>query len=184
MDAFASFFDSQSASTNRWSYDSLKNLRQISPLVQNHLKQVYLTLCCALVASAAGAYLHILWNIGGLLTTIASFGCMAWLLSISPYEEQKRVGLLMATALLQGASIGPLIDLAIQIDPSVLITAFVGTAVAFGCFSVAAMLARRREYLYLGGLLSSGLSILLWLHFASSIFGGSAALFKFEVGYL
>ena len=64
---------------------------------------------------------------------------------------------------------------------SVLITAFVGTAVAFGCFSVAAMLARRREYLYLGGLLSSGLSILLWLHFASSIFGGSAALFKFEV---
>jgi len=67
---------------------------------------------------------------------------------------------------------------------SVLITAFVGTAVAFGCFSVAAMLARRREYLYLGGLLSSGLSILLWLHFASSIFGGSAALFKFEVGYL
>ena len=43
------------------------------------------------------------------------------------------------------------------------------------------MLARRREYLYLGGLLSSGLSILLWLHFASSIFGGSMALFKFEV---
>jgi len=121
--------------------------------------QVYLTLCCALVASAAGAYLHILWNIGGLLTTIACFGCMAWLLSISPYEEvllgrfygffflrvqsififlvltwflflvfvfpsfrffheqQKRVALLMATALLQGASIGPLIDLAIQIDP-------------------------------------------------------------------
>ncbi|KAL9368865.1 hypothetical protein Peur_040064 [Populus x canadensis] len=181
MDAFASFFDSQSGSRNRWSYDSLKNLRQISPLVQNHLKQVYLTLCCALVASAAGAYLHILWNIGGLLTTIACFGCMAWLLSISPYEEQKRVALLMATALLQGASIGPLIDLAIQIDPSVLITAFVGTAVAFGCFSVAAMLARRREYLYLGGLLSSGLSILLWLHFASSIFGGSAALFKFEL---
>lgn len=43
------------------------------------------------------------------------------------------------------------------------------------------MLARRREYLYLGGLLSSGLSILFWLHFASSIFGGSIALFKFEV---
>lgn len=67
---------------------------------------------------------------------------------------------------------------------SVLITAFVGTSVAFGCFSAAAMLARRREYLYLGGLLSSGLSILLWLQFASSIFGGSAAIFKFEVrGY-
>jgi hypothetical protein len=55
--------------------------------------QVYLTLCCALVASAAGAYLHILWNIGGLLTTIACFGCMAWLLSISPYEEVVLFGL-------------------------------------------------------------------------------------------
>ncbi|KAF6170419.1 hypothetical protein GIB67_014349 [Kingdonia uniflora] len=43
------------------------------------------------------------------------------------------------------------------------------------------MLAKRREYLYLGGLFSSGLSILFWLHFASSIFGGSAATFKFEV---
>ncbi|WCJ25783.1 BAX inhibitor 1 [Euphorbia peplus] len=181
MDAFASFFESHSSSRNRWTYDSLKNFRQISPLVQNHLKQVYLTLCCALVASAVGAYLHILLNIGGLLTTFACLGCMCWLLSVPQYEEQKRVGLLMAAALLEGASVGPLIHLAIQMDPSVLITAFVGTSVAFGCFSAAAMLARRREYLYLGGLLSSGLSILLWLHFASSLFGGSAAIFKFEL---
>ncbi|KAM1155216.1 hypothetical protein EV1_025903 [Malus domestica] len=43
------------------------------------------------------------------------------------------------------------------------------------------MLARRQEYLYLGGLLSSGLSMLIWLHFASSVFGGYAALFKFEL---
>lgn len=64
---------------------------------------------------------------------------------------------------------------------SVLISAFGGTALAFGCFSAAAMLAKRREYLYLGGLVSSGLSMLLWLQFASSIFGGSAAMYKFEV---
>ncbi|XP_050229805.1 bax inhibitor 1-like [Mercurialis annua] len=181
MDAFASFFDSQSSSRNQWSYDSLKNFRQISPLVQTHLKKVYLTLCCALVASAAGAYLHILWNIGGLLTTFASIGCMVWLLSLPPYQEQKRMSLLMGAALFEGASIGPLIELAIDLDPSLLITAFVGTAVAFGCFSAAAMLARRREYLYLGGLLSSGVSILMWLHFASAIFGGSASVFKFEL---
>lgn len=64
---------------------------------------------------------------------------------------------------------------------SILISGFAGTALAFGCFSAAAMLARRREYLYLGGLLSSGLSILLWLQFASALFGGSTAIFKFEV---
>uniref|UniRef100_A0A2P2JEL5 Uncharacterized protein MANES_02G044200 n=1 Tax=Rhizophora mucronata TaxID=61149 RepID=A0A2P2JEL5_RHIMU len=181
MDAFASFFDSQSSPRNCWNYDSLKNLRQISPVVQTHLKQVYLTLCCAVLASAVGAYLHLLWNIGGLLTTLACMGSMAWLLSVPPYEEQKRFSLLMAAGFFEGASIGPLVDLAIEINPSLLITAFVGTAVAFGCFSAAAMLARRREYLYLGGLLSSGMSILLWLHFASSIFGGSAAIYKFEL---
>ncbi|KAJ0716277.1 putative Bax inhibitor 1 [Helianthus annuus] len=183
MDSFSSFFDSQSQSSSRnsWTYDSLKNFRQISPVVQSHLKQVYLTLCCALVASAVGAYLHILWNIGGLLTTFATIGCMSWLLATPPYEEQKRVSLLMASSLFQGASIGPLIELTIDFDPSILVSAFVGTAIAFACFSGAAMLARRREYLYLGGLLSSGVSILFWLHFASSIFGGSMAMFQFEL---
>ncbi|KAK4742042.1 hypothetical protein SAY87_000043 [Trapa incisa] len=179
MEAFASFF--QSSGRNNWSYDSLKNFRQISPVVQNHLKQVYLSLCCALVAAATGAYLHLLWNIGGFLTTVACLGCTIWLLSTPPYDEQKRVGLLLASSLFQGASIGPLIDLAIEVDPSILVSAFVGTGLAFACFSAAAMLAKRREYLYLGGLLSSGFSILLWLHFASSIFGGSTAIFKFEL---
>ncbi|XVF13469.1 hypothetical protein REPUB_Repub08aG0210400 [Reevesia pubescens] len=179
MDAFTSFFDSQSRS--HWSYDTLKNFRQISPIVQTHLKRVYFTLCCALIASAFGAYLHILWNIGGYLTTFACFGTIFWLLSTPPYQEQKRVSLLMTSAALEGASVGPLIDLAIQIDPSTLVAAFVGTALAFACFSGAAMLARRREYLYLGGLLSSGVSMLLWLHFASAIFGGSTALFMIEI---
>ncbi|GFP96487.1 bax inhibitor 1 [Phtheirospermum japonicum] len=182
MDFFTSFFDSQTSSRNRWSYDSLKNFRQISPVVQTHLKKVYLTLCCALVASAVGVYLHILWNIGGLLTTLATVGCMVWLLSAPVYKKQQtRVSLLMTGALFQGASIGPLMEIAIGFDASLVVSAFVGCALAFGCFSAAAMVARRREFLYLGGLLSSGLSILFWLHFASSIFGGSMALFTFEL---
>ncbi|KAL1316064.1 bax inhibitor 1-like [Arachis hypogaea] len=178
MDSFTSFFDSRS---RRWNYDTLKNFRQISPVVQNHLKLVYITLCCAVVAAAVGAYLHVLWNIGGFLTSAGCMGTMIWLLSTPPSEEQKRVSLLLASALFQGASIGPLIDLAIEVDPSIIFTAFVATSLAFACFSGAALVARRREYLYLGGLASSGLSILLWLHFASSIFGGSLALFKFEL---
>ncbi|KAK7309076.1 hypothetical protein RJT34_05525 [Clitoria ternatea] len=177
MDSFTSFFDSR----NRWNYDTLKNFRQISPSVQNHLKQVYFTLCFAVIAAAVGAYLHVLFNIGGFLTTLACVGTSVWLLSTPPFEERKRVTLLMSSSLFQGASIGPLIDLAIQIDPSLIISAFVATSLAFACFSGAALVARRREYLYLGGLVSSGLSILLWLHFASSIFGGSTAIFKFEL---
>ena len=66
----------------------------------------------------------------------------------------------------------------------ILVTVFVGTAIAFGCFSGAAIIAKRREYLYLGGLLSSGLSILLWLQFATSIFGHTSTTFMFEVDKL
>ncbi|XP_008778413.2 bax inhibitor 1-like [Phoenix dactylifera] len=176
-----SFFQSQAGSGTNWSYESLKNFRQISPTVQNHLKLVYLTLCCALAASAAGAFFHILWGIGGFLTTLGCFISIAWLFSSPPYEERKRFGLLMAASFFEGASVGPLIELAINFDSSILLTAFVGTALAFGCFSGAAIVAKRREFLYLGGLLASGLSILFWLQLAASIFGHSTATFKVEL---
>jgi len=112
---------------------------------------------------------------------LGCFLSIALLFSVPPHEERKRFGLLMAASLLEGASVGPLIKLAIDFDPSILVTAFVGTALAFGCFSAAAIIAKRREFLYLGGLLSSGLSVLVWLQFAASIFGHSSATFKFEL---
>ncbi|XP_022851897.1 bax inhibitor 1-like isoform X1 [Olea europaea var. sylvestris] len=84
MDAFARFFDSQSASGNRWSYNS--------SVAQTHYKQVSLSLCFALTAAAAvGAYLHILWNIWGFLTTLASVCSIFWLFSVPLYEEEKWV---------------------------------------------------------------------------------------------
>ncbi|OMO58052.1 hypothetical protein COLO4_34903 [Corchorus olitorius] len=55
----------------------------------------------------------------------------------------KRVSLLMASALFEGATSGPLIHLAIEIDPRYNET-------------WAAMVASGRQYLYLGGMFSSG----------------------------
>ncbi|KAK4258636.1 hypothetical protein QN277_005066 [Acacia crassicarpa] len=142
MDAFTSFSDSQSSSRNRWNYITLKNrhrwnyntlnnFREISLVVQNHIKQVYLVSSCAVVVAAVGAYLHLLWNIGGFLTAGASLGSIIWLLYTPPYEEKKRVSLLLASSLFQGASIGLLIDLAIHVDPRLIVIAFVGTSLAF-----------------------------------------------------
>lgn len=50
------------------------------------------------------------------------------------------------------------------------------TAVMFVCLSAAAVLARRRSYLFLGGGLSAALSALLVVSLASSFFRSSAAL--------
>ena len=44
MDAFSSFYNSYGSTQSRWSYDSLKKFRQISPQVQAHLKKVLIFL--------------------------------------------------------------------------------------------------------------------------------------------
>ena len=62
-----------------------------------------------------------------------------------------RYALLGGAAFSQGLSVGPLVNAAINIDPSVVLTAFLGTSTVFACFSAAALVARRRSWLYLGG---------------------------------
>lgn len=57
----------------------------------------------------------------------------------------------------QGLSLGSLIDLVLLVDPSILVTALLATTTVFVCFAGAALFSKRRSYLYLGGLLSSGL---------------------------
>ncbi|XP_020572079.1 bax inhibitor 1-like [Phalaenopsis equestris] len=172
------FFEGQSGN---WGYESLKNFRQISPSVQKHLKLVYLTLCSALVASAAGVYLHILFNVGGIITTLACFVGIIFVMNTPPSENRKRLGYLMAASVLEGASIGPLFEVILDFDPRILVMGFVGTSLGFACFSGAAIVSKRREFLYLGGLLSAGFSILFWLRFASYIFGASASMFNVEL---
>ncbi|OMO52446.1 Bax inhibitor 1-related protein [Corchorus olitorius] len=119
---------------------------------------VYLTLCAALTKSAVGANLHILFQYWGNLTFLACIGIIIWL-SFTP-SHVERVSLdLMSFALFEGATIGTLIHLAIEVDLSVVAAAFVRTTLSFACSSGAALVARHKEYLYFGGMLSSGVSI-------------------------
>ena len=69
----------------------------------------------------------------------------------------------------------------LSLDSRVLFTALVGAGVVFACFSVAALLARRRSYLYLGGILSSAMSLFITMRFATWFVGGGAALFQAEL---
>ncbi|XP_020151879.1 bax inhibitor 1-like [Aegilops tauschii subsp. strangulata] len=187
MDAFYS--TSSAAAAADWCYDSHNKFREISPAVRSHLKLVYRAVCFALVSSAVGAYLHVALNIGGMLTMLACMGNIV-LFSLTPvYEERKRFVLLMAAAILQGATICPLIHLPMDFDPSILATGFVGIAIALGCFSCVTniakrsvtSIAKRSEYMYLLVLLSSDMSILLWLQLATSIFVLLTGSFMVEV---
>ncbi|XP_066528381.1 probable Bax inhibitor 1 [Hoplias malabaricus] len=165
-------------------FDALLKFSQISRSTQQHLKNVYASLAVCMFVAAAGAYVHVVTRLfqGGLLSMLASLGLMAWLAMTphSPQTEKKRLGILAGFAFFTGVGLGPAMDYVITINPSIIMTAFLGTSVIFVCFTLSALYAQRRSYLFLGGTLMSGLSILLLVS-VLNMFVGSVMLFKAHV---
>jgi len=161
----------------------MKNFSNISGPVRYHLQRVYTTLACALFVSAVGVYMHMLLHIGGLITSLAFIATTMWLVSTpaTPVNEGKRLALLTGAAFCEGASLGTLVEAVLHFDPSIVAIAFLGSVAVFACFSGAALLSKRREYLFLGGILSSAVSTLLLLQFGSLFFGRSAFMYNLEL---
>ncbi|VDM47392.1 unnamed protein product [Toxocara canis] len=140
----------------------------------DHLRAVYGTLCVGLMLATAGAVLEVIGVVrANFLLTIASFVCFFALCTTpqSRENERQRFGCFAVFAFLTGMSTGPQIEGAMQLNPSVLLTAFLGTAIIFGCFSLAALHASSTKYLHLGGVISSTLMVmLLTVLFAQSKF--------------
>lgn len=161
----------------------LLDFTPVSPSVQAHLAQVYVTLALALCLSAAGVYASVLTGFGQGLGMLSFLISVPWMLSTPPRPDTlgKRRTLFGAAALSQGLLLAPLVRASLALHPGVLFTAFAGTAGVFACFSAAALLSPRRQYLFLGGLLSSVLSTFLLLRLATWAFGGAALLFEAEL---
>ncbi|CAM9640638.1 unnamed protein product [Scytosiphon promiscuus] len=145
----------------KMSVSSLLKANDITLDVQRHLANVYAALAGTVLACALGAAADLWLHVGGLLTSIAGFGAMMWL----GYDQDKsnypkRIGILTLFGALQGLSLGPLIGLVLHVDPSILVTALLATTTVFVCFAGAALFAKRRSFLYLGGVLSSCLMVL------------------------
>ncbi len=87
------------------------------------------------------------------LAIFASMITSIWLFAIdfNARTQMKCFGLLSATALFTGIYLSPLINLAIQVDPQIVMTAFLLTTTIFLCFTLSALYTQKRTYLYLGG---------------------------------
>uniref|UniRef100_A0A3B4TNB0 Transmembrane BAX inhibitor motif containing 6 n=1 Tax=Seriola dumerili TaxID=41447 RepID=A0A3B4TNB0_SERDU len=152
-------------------FDALFKFSQISHSTQVHLKNVYSSLAVCMFVAAAGSYVHVVTRLfqGGVLSVLGSLGMMFWL-AMTPHNsetERKRLAILAGFAFLTGK----LMTLCI------IVTAFMGTSAIFICFTLSALYAKRRSYLFLGGTLMSGLS-LLFLMSVMNMFFGSLMLFK------
>lgn len=165
------------------SFAKLLDFAPLSPAVQAHLAQVYVTLALALCLSAAGVYACALTGFGQGLGILGFLISVPWMLSTPPRPDNlnKRRALFGAAAVSQGLLLAPIVRASLALHPGVLFTAFAGTAGVFACFSAAALLSPRRQYLFLGGLLSSVLSTFLLMRFATWAFGGRALLLEAEL---
>ena len=133
-------------------------------------------------ASTVGAYVHLFTNIlqgGGLLFSLVAAG-LAFGLFMTPDNGKNRgtrMAMLLGFGFLTGLGMGPMLQLAMMMNPTIVPSAFMVTSVVFACFTGASLMAPDGKYLYLGGTLMSGLSTLLWLGFLN-IFFRSSLLFQ------
>jgi len=153
--------------------------------VRSHLKNVYSCLTMSVLSAAAGAYVHLFTDLlrgGGLIMGLVSLG-LAIGLHMTPDNGKnrgQRLAMLLGFAFVSGLSSGPLLDLAIRINPTILPNALALAGVIFASFSGAALMAPEGHYLYLGGTLVSGLSALFWMGLAN-IFFQSQMLFQLHM---
>ena len=80
------------------------------------------------------------------------------------------MGMLLGFAFLTGLGLGPLLFVAIMMNPSLVPSALMLTSAMVACFTGATLFAPDGKYLYLGGTLLSGLSTLLFLGFLNILF--------------
>ncbi|XP_034252449.1 probable Bax inhibitor 1 [Thrips palmi] len=149
--------------------------------VRQHLRNVYACLTMSTISAAVGAYVHMFtqWMSGGLLTVLASTGLILLLLATpdTGKNRQLRLSYLLGSAFFTGMGMGPLLDMVVRVDPSIIVTAFLSTAAVFVSFSASALLATRGSWLYLGGTLMSLLSS-MFLFSLMNIFFQSYLLYQ------
>jgi FtsH-binding integral membrane protein len=144
----------------------------ITPAVQKHLAKVYASLVFCILAAIGGVYAHMRYGIGnGFMAPMGTVGMLIWMqMDSNKSDDMKRMAMLCGFGFLKGASIGPLMSVLMFIDPAIIMTALLGTITIFACFTLSALVAKRSSYLYLGGMLSSALSLMFFLSLANMFF--------------
>mmetsp|Transcript_26169 Transcript_26169/g.26409 ORF Transcript_26169/g.26409 Transcript_26169/m.26409 type:complete len:244 (+) Transcript_26169:152-883(+) len=149
--------------------------------IQKHLARVYTALILCLFSACLGVIFNIYTGFGGMLGVFGAIGMLYWLqVDRQKTAWMRRMCILCGFGFLKGTSLGHIIRMVAWYDPSIIVTALLGTIAVFSCFSMAALVAKRRSYLFLGGILSSATTLLLVLGLAN-MFMGSIKVYMFQL---
>lgn len=156
----------------------LFDLSHLESHVCSHLQRVYACLAMGLLAATAGAYIGMyLVPLYGILAALVSIGLLFYIHSNRDNFGPQRHAAFAAFCALSGSGLAPLIGLAVDMDPSILVNAIIITLVVTVCFCGSALLAKTNRWMmYLAGPLASGLTVLLLLSLVN-IFARSPFIF-------
>jgi FtsH-binding integral membrane protein len=158
------------------SMDGLFSMKHLSSTVRGELCKVYAAVGATMLAATMGCAAAVRWGLffdSPMVPMLMTLGSLMYLSYTSVQGKtplSQRLGVMMLFGLFQGMSLAPLLYIALEIDASTVVTALLSTASIFVCFSLSALLAPKREYLYLGGFLMSTLSLLFWASFFNMFF--------------
>lgn len=158
--------------------------QKLEPPVKSHLKLVYSTMMLATFAAGVGSYIHLFTNLlgGGFLSTFGAIG-FGIALAVTPdtgKNLQKRMSYLMGFAGCTGLSLGPLLEMAIYLNPSIIPMSLISTCLVFGSFSLSSIFSNHSKWLYWTGGLMSMVSVMLFMSIIN-LFIGSYYLFQAQL---
>jgi len=166
------------------SFKGWSKTTDISPRTLQHLRRVYgnLTITSAFAALANYLYMNGLLFEPGILAFLGVIAAIFALSAVPPTLENSTIrhGLLYGFGFLNGWTIAPLVNALFGLNPASVYFAIVATMLVFGSFSASSLFSPRRSFLYLGGLLGSISTVLLWSSLANMWFG-STALFNLQL---
>ncbi|EDW30996.1 GL15216 [Drosophila persimilis] len=131
------------------------------PHVRHHLCKVYMIIGSTAAATAVGSVLQIEGVLDfGLLAAVLT---LLLVLGLHFYKDdgnnyQLRLAMLYGFGFFAGQTIGPLLGCVGRIDPSIIVTALIGTFFTFITLSLTALLSEQSKYLFIGGTLVSALN--------------------------
>ena len=126
----------------------------ISDACRSHLLQVYSLLTAGVVTAATGCYIDMTYLHWGNMY-LAIFGALLFGIASRGSDNFTGSLLFLSAAFLEGMSLSPLVHVASLYYPGALITALLSSVAVFGSFSAAAVLARRREFFFLSGIVGT-----------------------------
>eukprot|EP00389_Voromonas_pontica_P004239 GDKH01006313.1.p1 GENE.GDKH01006313.1~~GDKH01006313.1.p1 ORF type:complete len:256 (+),score=38.02 GDKH01006313.1:116-883(+) len=168
-----------------FSMDAFSRMNPLDKTARRHMSKVYGTLLAGVFLTAVGVWIyHNMFALPLLVSGLASIGCLLYVNSTGHGSDSKQItaqGRLLAAGaffVLKGMTIADLVLMASL--TGVLPMAFFTTVAVFGCFSMAAMWAEKRQFLFLGGILGS---VLFYMSLAGlfNMFFRSSLLFDAQL---